>query len=100
MLVSDNLYKLEVTVECRGSVCNGTKSSEELIQYTVPADSDIKIGIVNMGEKTIQLTARTKNTTWELLKGSSLKTVCSQEHGENGIAFGNGHFNLVLEFVH
>ncbi len=100
MRVSDNLYALDVTVKCRGTECAGEKKSAEFLRYTVPEHSDIKICIVNAGEKTIQLTAHTKNTTWELLKGQSLNTVCSQEKGETGIAFGNGHFNFALEFVH
>ena len=99
MRVSDNSYALDVQVTCRGGECTGEKSQENVLIYTVPEYNDIKIKITNAGEKTIELTAHTKKTTWELLKGRSLNTVCSQAKGENGIGFGNGHFHFELQFI-
>ena len=99
MRVSDNSYALDVEVRCRGEKCTGHKSQGNVLTYTVPEDSDIKICITNAGETTIHLTAATKNTTWELLTGRSLNTVCSQAKGENAIGFGNGHFGFKLQFI-
>ena len=100
MRVSDNSYALDVQVTCRGRECTGEKSQENVLIYTVPEYNDIQIKITNVGETTIYLTAAAKNTTWELVKGRSLNTVCSQAKGENGIGFGNGHFHFELQFIH
>jgi hypothetical protein len=104
MRVSDSFYALDMKVECRGTECTGelkSKSeSEQIFRYKVPESNDIKICIKNTGLKTIHLTANTKSMTWVLLTDESLNTVFSQEKGETGIAFGNGHWNIILEFVH
>jgi hypothetical protein len=101
MRVSNNQYALDVTVECREQPCDVTETLATSRKYTyrVPEDRNIKICIKNVGEN-INLTSLTKITTWELLKGGSFTTVYSQKKGENGIAFGNGHFGFELVFVH
>jgi hypothetical protein len=99
MRVSNGLCTLDVTVECRGNECRGEQITGSFLKYTVPETSDIKICIANAGETTIQLTALAKNTTWELPKGKSFNTVCSQLKGEDEIEF-SGYLDLVLEFHH
>jgi hypothetical protein len=98
MRVSNDSGEIEVTVVCRGQECLGQQMTD-FFKYVVPDTCDIKICIMNMGEKTIQLTAPKKNMTWVLLKGQSLNTVCSQENGEDEIEF-SGYFDLLLEFHH